>query len=170
MQDAEKALKINKYSTKAILAKGEALYSLGDFEKALVQFERGWRMRQDPDIKAGIVKCRDVILNTVGSSAKEYDLDIVEKVIHQMKELEMEKKKAALDDKKTKRQKSAKNRKDPDQRLLGKMHEDVRFLEDFLKFQKSKHGRNEHQVIFICKGFPKQTYTGRGHEQGHRGS
>ena len=81
MIDAEKALRINKYNTKAIVAKAEALYNLGHFEKALVQFERGWRMRQDPEINSGIVKCRDVILNTVGSTAKEYDADIVEKVI-----------------------------------------------------------------------------------------
>ena len=41
------ATKINKHSTKAIIAKAEALYNLGQFEKALVQFERGWRFRQD---------------------------------------------------------------------------------------------------------------------------
>ena len=89
--DAEKALKINKYSTRALVAKAEALYNLGQFEKALVQFERGWRVRQDADIKIGIVKCKDAILNTVGTNAGEYDTDIVEKVINQMKEIELAK-------------------------------------------------------------------------------
>ena len=64
------------------MAKGEALYSIGEFEKALVQFERGWRFRQDPAIKSGMVKCRDAI---VGTTAKEYDEKVVEMVIQQMK-------------------------------------------------------------------------------------
>ena len=88
--DAEKALNINNCSTRAIIAKAEALYNLGQFEKALVQFERGWRVRQDPEIKIGIVKCRDVILNTVGANAGEYDIKVVEKVIQQMKEIKEE--------------------------------------------------------------------------------
>ena len=33
MQDSEKALVINPYSTKARIAKAEALYSMGQFEK-----------------------------------------------------------------------------------------------------------------------------------------
>ena len=152
MVDAEKALRINKYNTKAIVAKAEALYNLGHFEKALVQFERGWRMRQDPEINAGIVKCRDVILNTVGSTAKEYDADIVEKVIQQMKEIELEKKKSELEKQKAKKKnknktKGKKGGKDPDQLLLGKMQEDVRFLEDFLKFQKSQQITTDYQVF-----------------------
>ena len=73
MEDAEKALVIAPYSTKARMAKAEALYSMGKFEKALVEFEKGWRIRQDPEIKTGIVKCRDVILNTVGVGALSYD-------------------------------------------------------------------------------------------------
>ena len=69
--DAEKALRINKKNTKAIVEKGEALYNLGHFERALVQFERGKRIRDDKDIQRGIGKCRDVILNTVGTNAKD---------------------------------------------------------------------------------------------------
>ena len=130
MEDADKALKMNKHSTKAIIAKAEALYTLGQFEKALVQFERGWRIRQDPEIKAGLVKCRDVIINTVGTADKEYDREVVEKVIKQMKEAEFDKNK---DEKK----KKVNKKKDPDQLLLGKMNEDVKFLEDFLKNHKS---------------------------------
>ena len=40
----------------------------------------------------GIVKCRDVILNTVGANAGEYDIEVVEKVIQQMKEMDIAKK------------------------------------------------------------------------------
>ena len=70
--DAEKALRINKKNTKAIVEKGEALYILGHFEKALVQFERGRRIREDKDIRCGIGKCRDVILSTVGTPNKDH--------------------------------------------------------------------------------------------------
>ena len=79
--DAEKALVIAPHSTKARIAKAEALYSMGKFEKALVEFEKAWRLRQDPEIKTGIVKCRDVILNTVGSGAMGYDLKVISRSI-----------------------------------------------------------------------------------------
>ena len=46
MGDAERALVISPASTKARIAKAEALYSLGQFEKALVEFEKAWRLRQ----------------------------------------------------------------------------------------------------------------------------
>ena len=91
MMDAEKALQINKYSMKAMLVKAEALYTLGQFEKALIQFERGWRVRQDHEINAGIFKCRDVILNTVGPNAKECDKEVVEKVLQRIKKEELKK-------------------------------------------------------------------------------
>ena len=51
--DADKALEFNPYCTKAIVEKGEALYKMGQFENALVQFHRGLRLRGDPDIKLG---------------------------------------------------------------------------------------------------------------------
>ena len=41
-----------------MVAKAEALYNMGEFEQALVQFERSWRVRQDPAIRNGMVKCR----------------------------------------------------------------------------------------------------------------
>ena len=40
MADSEKALVINPQSTKARISKAEALYSMGHFEKALVEFEK----------------------------------------------------------------------------------------------------------------------------------
>ena len=91
MQDSEKALVINPYSTKARIAKAEALYSMGNFEKALVEFERAWRLRQDPEIKTGLVKCRDVILNTVGDGVFTNNELLVQRVLRQMKKQEQRK-------------------------------------------------------------------------------
>ena len=150
MADADKALKLNKQSTKAILAKAEALYNMGQFENALVQFERGWRVRQDPEIRAGIIKCRDVIINTVGTTAKEYDREVVEKVIQEMKDMQI-KKESEVEKKKGGKKKK---KKDPDQLLLGKMNEDVKFLEDFLKTQKTQRPRSGHQVL---QGYEKSS-------------
>ena len=146
--DAEKALYINNSSTRAIIAKAEALYNLGQFEKALVQFERGWRVRQDPEIKIGIVKCRDVILNTVGANAGEYDIEVVEKVIQQMKEMDIAKKNKpdTESEERSQVQEKRKAKKDPDLFVLGRMNEDVRFLEDFLKFHKPKQDIYGYQV------------------------
>ena len=128
MQDSEKALVINPCSTKARIAKAEALYSMGNFEKALVEFERAWRLRQDPEIKTGLVKCRDVILNTVGDGVFTNNELLVQRVIRQIKKQEIEEKKRR--DKKTKTK-----QRDSNQMILGKMQKDVEFLEDFLKFQ-----------------------------------
>ena len=142
ISDADKALEINKHSTKAILAKGEALYSIGEFEKALVQFERGWRFRQDPAIKSGMVKCRDAIMITVGTTAKEYDEKIVEMVIQQMKEGKLD----LNDDEDPKvarkqKRKAAAEKKVSDKKLLGRLNDDVVFLEKFLKTQTTESKR-----------------------------
>ena len=143
MEDANKALKLNKMNTKAIVAKAEALYTMGQFENALVHFERGWRVRQDPEIRAGIVKCRDVIINTVGTAAKEYDMDVVAQVIKKMNEMKVkEEPKLEMFD----QAKKKKKKKDPDQFLLGKMKEDVKFLEDFLNTQKTQRPSSGYQV------------------------
>ena len=139
MEAADKALRLNKHNPKAILAKAEALYNLGQFENALVQFERGWRVRQDPEIRAGIGKCRDVILNIVGTSAKEYDKVIVEKVIQEMKNMELGEEREG--------KRKGKKKKDPDELLLGKMNEDVKFLEDFIQSQKTKRPTSGYQVM-----------------------
>ena len=58
---------------------------MGHFENALVQFHRGLRLREDPDIKLGITWCKAEILNTLGNPRREYDVAIVEQVIQEMK-------------------------------------------------------------------------------------
>ena len=131
MADAEKALVISPHSTKARIAKAEALYSMGKFENALVEFERAQRLRQDPEVKTGIVKCREVILNTVGSGAMAYDNKVFQKVIRQIKIKEKEEERKREEARKKKKSK----KKDTDQVILGKMQEDVEFLENFITKQ-----------------------------------
>ena len=55
----------------AVLVQAEALYGMGEFERALVLYERGARSR--PDMIAfsrGGHKCREAILNAIGGKKK----------------------------------------------------------------------------------------------------
>ena len=133
IMDANKTLEFHPYSTKAILAKGEALYTMGLFENALVQFHQGWRFRADPAIKKWMKRCRDEILNTLGDPGKEYD---VEKVILEINCLKIE-----IQPEPRKNIKKSKEKCKPRKKLtkgkmtLGKMDEDIEFLQKFLDFQ-----------------------------------
>ena len=70
----------SRTNPRALTAKGEALYAVGQFEIALVHFERGVKLRQSQNIKDGLKKCREAILLTLGKSAK-FDERIVKKVV-----------------------------------------------------------------------------------------
>ena len=51
----------------AVLVQAEALYSMGEFERGLVLYERGARTRPDmPAFRRGGHKCREAILNAIG--------------------------------------------------------------------------------------------------------
>ena len=81
MKDATTALRIKPDSSRAIIARGEALYSMGEFEQGLLEFQRGWRARPHPMMKIGLQKCKDAIANAIGPNAKDFDVDLVEKVV-----------------------------------------------------------------------------------------
>lgn len=140
VEDAEKALTLKKESTRALIAKAEALYSMGRFEKALMLFEKGWKIRQDTEMKAGITMCREVILNTVGH-AMEYDKSIVRKVVREENKIKMKADLAMSFNTKIKASEDAlkkeQERRNADKKILGKMQKDLDFLQNFLKFQDS---------------------------------
>ncbi|XP_063574894.1 outer dynein arm-docking complex subunit 4 isoform X2 [Pongo abelii] len=50
-----------------ILQKAETLYTMGDFEFALVFYHRGYKLRPDREFKVGIQKAQEAINNSVGS-------------------------------------------------------------------------------------------------------
>ena len=70
---------------RALIAKGEALYAIGNFEIALVNFERAGKLRQSQDITEGLKKCREAILLTLG---KQSDKGRMEKNLNILKHLE----------------------------------------------------------------------------------
>ncbi|XP_004472478.1 outer dynein arm-docking complex subunit 4 isoform X1 [Dasypus novemcinctus] len=67
LKDAEASLQGDPTFCKGILQKAETLYTMGDFEFALVFYHRGYRLRPDREFKVGIQKAQEAINNSVGS-------------------------------------------------------------------------------------------------------
>ncbi|XP_014689373.2 outer dynein arm-docking complex subunit 4 isoform X1 [Equus asinus] len=67
LKDAEASLQGDPTFCKGILQKAETLYTMGDFEFALVFFHRGYKLRPDREFKVGIQKAQEAINNSVGS-------------------------------------------------------------------------------------------------------
>nr|XP_015090652.1 tetratricopeptide repeat protein 25 isoform X2 [Vicugna pacos] len=65
--DAEASLQGDPTFCKGILQKAETLYTMGDFEFALVFYHRGYKLRPDREFKVGIQKAQEAINNSVGS-------------------------------------------------------------------------------------------------------
>ena len=89
--DANKALQNNERNVKSIAAKGEALFSSGKFEQALVQFEKGIRIHKDSDMTDGLMKCRQAILSSLGEDGIVFDKEMVSITIRGI-QLDMERK------------------------------------------------------------------------------
>ncbi|XDA72244.1 hypothetical protein R6Z07F_002533 [Ovis aries] len=67
LEDAEASLQGDPTFCKGILQKAETLYTMGDFEFALVFYHRGYKLRPDREFKIGIQKAQEAINNSVGS-------------------------------------------------------------------------------------------------------
>ncbi|XP_067285008.1 outer dynein arm-docking complex subunit 4 [Pseudorasbora parva] len=68
LQDAQTSLKDDKHYFKGLYQKAEALYTMGDFEFALVYYHRGHKLRPElQEFRLGIQKAQEAIDNSVGS-------------------------------------------------------------------------------------------------------
>jgi tetratricopeptide (TPR) repeat protein len=68
LRDANESLKVDPTFFKGVFQKAEALYSMGDFENALVFYHRGHGMRPEiEDFRIGISKSREAIENSIGN-------------------------------------------------------------------------------------------------------
>uniref|UniRef100_A0A3P8YQS2 Outer dynein arm-docking complex subunit 4 n=1 Tax=Esox lucius TaxID=8010 RepID=A0A3P8YQS2_ESOLU len=68
LRDAEASLKEDKEFFKGLYQKAEALYTMGDFEFALVFYHRGHKLRPElQEFRLGIQKAQEAIHNSVGS-------------------------------------------------------------------------------------------------------
>ncbi|TKC49346.1 hypothetical protein EI555_016887 [Monodon monoceros] len=67
LEDAEASLQGDPTFCKGLLQKAETLYTMGDFEFALVFYHRGYKLRPDREFRVGIQKAQEAINNSVGS-------------------------------------------------------------------------------------------------------
>nr|KAF6459556.1 tetratricopeptide repeat domain 25 [Rousettus aegyptiacus] len=93
LKDAEDSLQGDPTFCKGILQKAETLYTMGDFEFALVFYHRGYKLRPDREFKVGIQKAQEAINNSVGSPSSiklenKGDLSFLSKQAENMKALQ----------------------------------------------------------------------------------
>ena len=124
---------------------------------ALVQFERGLKIRKDQALKDGVIKCREAILFTLGKS-KKIDEHIVKLITKDEKLAQrvnnFTRKSLPKMAKETKlKATTVRVMKDRSNKKLGKMNEDVLFLQNFLKKQ------NWRQKQDNAEGFVNSTAT-----------
>ncbi|XP_036124900.1 tetratricopeptide repeat protein 25 isoform X1 [Molossus molossus] len=139
LKDAEASLQGDPTFCKGILQKAETLYTMGDFEFALVFYHRGYKLRPDREFKVGIQKAQEAINNSVGSPSSiklenKGDLSFLSKQAENMKALQKShpmKQLSYLPKRETKRKGSFKSEKTIRQ-LLGELYVDKEYLEKLL--------------------------------------
>ncbi|XP_066220290.1 outer dynein arm-docking complex subunit 4 isoform X2 [Saccopteryx leptura] len=139
LKDAEASLQGDPTFCKGILQKAETLYTMGDFEFALVFYHRGYKLRPDREFKVGIQKAQEAINNSVGSPSSiklenKGDLSFLSKQAESMKALQKPQTVRHLlhyYKKESKRKGSFKSERTIRQ-LLGELYVDKEYLEKLL--------------------------------------
>ncbi|KAM3863785.1 outer dynein arm-docking complex subunit 4 [Diretmus argenteus] len=159
LRDAEASLKQDKEFFKGLFQKAEALYTMGDFEFALVFYHRGHKLRPElQEFRLGIQKAQEAIENSVGSPSSvklenKGDLSF----FHQGEEVKkrlpasIQKKpnqKTSKKEQTTKKEQTAKQ-------LLGELYDDKEYLEKLLKDEdlvkgKTRSGARLQDLILNC--------------------
>ncbi|KAI7803436.1 tetratricopeptide repeat protein 25 [Triplophysa rosa] len=130
LRDAETSLKDNKDFFKGLYQKAVALYTMGDFEFALVYYHRGHKLRPDlQEFRLGIQKAQEAIYNSVGSpsSVKLQTKGDKHNGVHPIHQINPRKKEP-----KPHGWKIAKSEKTTKQ-LLGELYSDKEYLEKLLQ-------------------------------------
>lgn len=143
LRDAETSLKDNKDFFKGLYQKAVALYTMGDFEFALVYYHRGHKLRPDlQEFRLGIQKAQEAIYNSVGSPSSvklqtKGDVSVCHKSneVHPIHQINPRKKEP-----KPHGQKIAKSEKTTKQ-LLGELYSDKEYLEKLLQDEDLIKGR-----------------------------
>ncbi|XP_064030389.1 outer dynein arm-docking complex subunit 4 isoform X2 [Pogoniulus pusillus] len=138
LRDAEASLQNDKTFSKGLYQKAETLYTMGDFEFALVFYHRGHRLRPDlQKFALGIEKAQEAIVNCIGgpSSIKlecKDELCFVSRQAESKKANEKPQINLTKDQKWAKKQKPVRNPK-TERQLLGELYTDKTYLEELLK-------------------------------------
>ncbi|NXX43593.1 TTC25 protein, partial [Tricholaema leucomelas] len=138
LRDAEASLQNVKTFSKGLYQKAETLYTMGDFEFALVFYHRGHRLRPDlQKFELGIEKAQEATVNCIGgpSSVKlesKEELCFVSRQAESKKANEKPQINLTKDQKWAKKQKPVRNPK-TERQLLGELYTDKTYLEKLLK-------------------------------------
>ncbi|XP_053821468.1 outer dynein arm-docking complex subunit 4 [Vidua chalybeata] len=138
LKDAEASLQIDNAFSEGLYQKAETLYTMGDFEFALVFYHRGRRLRPDlHKFQLGINKAEEAIINCIGNPSS-VKLESKEELCFVSRQAELQSKKANQ-----KQQNKPKDQKDQKQtkkqspkterQLLGQLYADKAYLEKLLK-------------------------------------
>uniref|UniRef100_A0A3B4DE83 Outer dynein arm-docking complex subunit 4 n=1 Tax=Pygocentrus nattereri TaxID=42514 RepID=A0A3B4DE83_PYGNA len=160
LKDAEDSLKEDKNFFKGLYQKAEALYTMGDFEFALVFYHRGHKLRPElQEFRLGIQKAQEAINNSVGSPSSvklenKGDLSF----FHKTDELKKVRPKPLI--RSVKREPRQQGQKTPKserttKQLLGELYTDKEYLEKLLKDEdlikgKTRGGERLQDVILNC--------------------
>ncbi|XP_027751842.1 tetratricopeptide repeat protein 25 [Empidonax traillii] len=136
LKDAEASLQRDKAFTEGLYQKAETLYTMGDFEFALVFYHRGRRLRPDQNkFQLGINKAEEAIMNCIGNPAS-VKLENKEELGFVSRQAESRNQKLQTkptkDHKGTKKKQRVKNPK-TERELLGQLYDDKTFLQKLLK-------------------------------------
>ncbi|KAG9350118.1 hypothetical protein JZ751_026471 [Albula glossodonta] len=158
LRDAEASLAEDKEFFKGLFQKAEALYTMGDFEFALVFFHRGHKLRPElQEFRLGIQKAQEAIDNSVGSPSSvklesKGDLSFFHKKSESVKPkglpCTMKKEQNQQNKKSPKSEKTAKQ-------LLGELYSDKEYLEKLLKDEdlmkgEMRSGERVQDLILSC--------------------
>lgn len=67
LKDAETSFGKNEIYVQGLYHYAEALYQMGEFEKSLIAFHQGYRLRKDMEgFRIGVQKCQEAIKRAIG--------------------------------------------------------------------------------------------------------
>ncbi|NXY78237.1 TTC25 protein, partial [Glareola pratincola] len=136
LKDAEASLQSDKTFSKGLYQKAETLYTMGDFEFALVFYHRGNRLRPElQKFRLGIEKSQEAIVNCIGSPSsvkleRKAGLCFISRQAEDKKA--NQKLPVKLPKECTRKQKTVRNRK-TERQLLGELYADKAYLEKLLE-------------------------------------
>ncbi|KFV63251.1 Tetratricopeptide repeat protein 25, partial [Dryobates pubescens] len=138
LKDAEASLQSDKTFSKGLYQKAEALYTMGDFEFALVLYHRGRSLHPDlQKLSLGIEKAQEAIVNCIGSPSSvklqcTEELRFVSRQAESKKANQKPQIKLSKDQKWAKKEKPVRNPR-AERQLLGELYADKTYLEELLK-------------------------------------
>jgi len=155
LQDAEASLKEDKKYHKGLYQKAEVLYSMGDFEYALMFYHRGHKIRPElHEFTLGIQKAQEAINNSIGTPAA-CKLEKIGDLSHFQQQDAIGKKKGrklqkpgakAAGQQKARRDQQPVASEKTTKEMLGELYSDQEYLEKLLKDPGLVLGRKDRSI------------------------